>query len=324
MAGAAGVRFGSGKPNIDKIIGILRGWDSAADAFLRSQVGKIVRGPFTSCLNIAERCEYRKAGAALRSTIANHPRADLVRNDVLTALVFAMEYAAQFDSKDIEGFFSAREKSFDFSTGFMRLLYEDGAPHAWELVGDRSNPNGTFVIAGGKTVVFTPRFLKPDRRDRRIVEARLQGKLIRMNPGDEFVFACAGRMGDASVLEGKMLVLRDGDIGRAATTVGYRGEPSATSPHYRRLARDFFSHRRTIIAILTKKCVEFTVDTYYRSSLNLSGPDRFTFSVTGEGESICFDWIAVSGTIDGSWLARALVIQDVGATRNFFDKWKAP
>ncbi len=228
-----------------------------------------------------------------------------------TAL-FAVEVAAHSSDEVIEGLFSPGEVLFERLGCVLSLKFVDTSPQPWELVGDVEPDADLVALADGQLSVVLP-FRRAGQKqhlgttDALTTPILFEGRLVGA-PGKRSMVATWRTQIDGEAEDSFALLQIEAEAdGPAWGEV--RSQWKGGVANYRKhqnLPSGFFTERRFVRAKVESDRISFDVEDGLTESLALPTSERIFLDLAGEGEAVAFDWLSLSGPIDGLWLARRL------------------
>lgn len=288
----------------------------------RSQTGRSL----SRVLSLATDCRWAEAAWRLRDLLSRDEDPEsgptTLSREKLNPVLFALEVAAHAASREIQSLFTTDEVSFLRQQCMAFLKYEGSTPVPWEWQGTLKSRGDTVDLSGDQTIRFAMPFRRPgvlrylgsneQLENDVLFESRLLGL-----PEDGLA-----KLTWRAVLRGEDPWLEGTPQSVAQLTVETRGKPETretwalTTALWRNQAASFtrktvlpgayFTEPHHLRSTVSRDVVRFGVDLEMSESLNLPPSELLFLTLEAKGSPVAFDWISLSGPIDGTWIARQL------------------
>lgn len=288
-----------------------RAWDgpalAAGDAAVAEQLDV--------ALSLARDGRWAESAWRLRQVRRVH--GDAVAEDLLAAVLFAVEWTAHSSNEQIVDAFSADEAHLERMGCVVALKFDDLTPPPWEWGGEVTASPDTVDLSGGAQLALLLPFRRagqPRHRgttDRLEEPVLLEGRFMEATGGGSLVATWRTEAETQAESHALLEITAEAD-GRSWGEV--RSEWKEGVANYRKhqdLADGFFAQRRYVRAKVENQRVSFDVEGGFTEGLALPESTRIYLELAGDGRRSALDWISVSGPVDGLWLARRLAIRAV-------------
>lgn len=235
-----------------------------------------------------------------------------LQGSLFDTVLFAVDVAANSSNEAIEGLFTSEEVLFERLGCVLSLKFVDTEPRPWEWVGEAPSSGQSVDLSGDVQLALVLPFRRVGQRQHLATTDALdtptlfEGRLIGA-PGSRSL-ALTWRTQIAGEAEESYALLQleaaaDGGWGEVRSQ--WKGGVANYRKH-RDLPTGFFTERRFVRAKVESERISFDVDGGLTESLALPTSELIFLELQGAGERVAFDWISLSGPLDGLWLARRL------------------
>lgn len=277
-------------------------------------------------LSLAIDCRWAEAAWRLSDLLARD--AGLPRNR-LNSVLFALEVAAHTSSQGIQELFTATEASFLRQDCVAYLKYEGTTPIPWEWQGTLE-PSGNTVDLGvergsGRLIRFAMPFRRPGAvrhigsNEQLENDVLFEGLLLSLpkagharltwravlrgeDPWQEGTPQSLAHLTAATAAEG------ESREAWAETNALWRNQ-AASFTRRTALPGSYFTEPHHLRSTVSRDVVRFGVDLEMSESLNLPPSELLFLSLEAQGSPVSFDWLSLSGPVDGTWIARQVAKQ---------------
>jgi len=311
--------LGTGDPSFSDIVEVLEAWDTGGLlSWTRDALEEEERESLVPALELAGRCQWEAAAMAIRTSVAAQ-KGSMLRNDVAAAFAFAFHVASETTAEEVVGLFSATSGSFAREVGTILLHYGHGVRGAWETAGHMADEGGAIVLSAGSRLPFAV----PFRRDEGGQHARFRGRLMGMAPSS-VLWICWETGWEDGVSVYATACMGAGEEGRNWGACGNFGpgmEP--TEEGVRALSSGYGRAWHTLEASVHPGRAEFAAGEGEPWGVRLAGSGPCRLELAAREERVHLDWLEVSGSPDGIWLARQLLLRRKQIAETRHSRWRA-
>ena len=271
-----------------------------------------VREAAAAALSLAEDCRWAEAAWRLREIHRNQGEA--LDSALAQALIVALDLTAHSTSPTLETLFTPEDTHFDRGSCTLSLRFEGAQPAAWELAELTAGDHETLDLSdGGRTELVMPFRRTGAQRhlgtsDRIEEEILLEVQWAGLAEGPAGGVALVWSTDEEPPSSARLKV--SGETGGAAVAEisSTWSEEVASYRQRHELTAGFLDEDRYLRAKVADGPVTFDVDGAVTESMNLPRGEHLRLALEGlEGRAVLRS-IAVSGAIDGLWLARRRVV----------------
>lgn len=251
--------------------------------------------------------------AAWRLRQIKESSGDALAAPLFATVLFAVELAENSSSAAIAGLFTPGEVHFERLGCVVAIKFDTTSPVPWELTGGLiPHADGIDLTAGHRISLVLP-FRRAGQKqhlettDRLDVPILLEGRFVEAPQGGRLVATwrtdTEGPV-EESYAELEIVGEADGTSWGEVRSVWKDGVANYRLRHD--FASGFFTERRFVRTKMESERISFDVEDGMTESLTLPVSERIFLELVGGGAQSTFDWLSVSGSIDGLWLARRL------------------
>lgn len=258
----------------------------------------------------------RWAESAWRLRQVNEAHSSDLEASVFATVLFAVDLAAHSSNTAIEDLFTPGEVLFERLACILFVKFDNASPVPWEFAGNLDVNPDTVDLSGGRQLSLVLPFRRAGQRqhlgttDRIETPVLFEGRFMEAPKGGSLL-ATWRTDTDGSVAESHALleIVGEANGGSWGEVRSVWKEDVANYRKHQDLDLGFFHQRRFVRTKMESERISFDVEGGFTESLSLPASERMFLDLAGDGDRAAFDWISISGPIDGLWLARRLAVR---------------